>query len=503
MGLRTWLKRQIRELKRDMKDAWDEGYAAGLGENKVERKQREENKKKALDSFVIERYRASLQTLPDVSGVVFEPASAPAAVESETTSVFDPETLSCETYELSVDAEIDYIDKAGDFTRRQITTETIYLYEDGVIVIRAFCHLRKDFRTFVSKRIKYWVDTRTSLPVLPEDLVTYLVRCSDDDYSNIASRLLSEIMGEIEICCVMLGTFMPESCKVRVTRYKNKYFTPKGKYVRLIVDYLMGRDYDWLLPRRGVHDDEQDRMLDTPGPRVAGLPISQILESFSDEEKEELAANLRQRLFDAEGSPLNIKMTKSLYRHKPIEIKKKFVAFVGTLFEGSPARDSVIRILSDELLDPSYVINWKEDLNQQKEQEVQVLREQAEKSKQSQKTSKRLVSKKKRNASFKRSEEKDLVLNLAVTECETRILQKLEADEKVFPRQDFEREIRQAIMDVLTKEEIAERGDMFLVRLGAGISLGYVRSGLKEKNGGWYKNDEGVVVIDLNNLEKD
>jgi len=26
---------------------------------------------------------------------------------------------------------------------------------------------------------------------------------------------------------------------------------------------------------------------------------------------------------------------------------------------------------------------------------------------------------------------------------------------------------------------------------------------LKEKNGGWYTNDEGVVVIDLNNLEKD
>lgn len=65
------------------------------------------------------------------------------------------------------------------------------------------------------------------------------------------------------------------------------------------------------------------------------------------------------------------------------------------------------------------------------------------------------------------------------------------------------REIRQAIIGVLTKEEIAERGDMFLVRLEAGISLGYVRSGLKEKNGGWYTNDEGVVVIDLNNIEKD
>ena len=29
------------------------------------------------------------------------------------------------------------------------------------------------------------------------------------------------------------------------------------------------------------------------------------------------------------------------------------------------------------------------------------------------------------------------------------------------------------------------------------------RSGLKEKNGVWYANDEGVVVIDLNNLVKD
>ena len=38
-------------------------------------------------------------------------------------------------------------------------------------------------------------------------------------------------------------------------------------------------------------------------------------------------------------------------------------------------------------------------------------------------------------------------------------------------------------------------------RIGNGIQFGYLMFGLKKKNRGWYSNDDGQVVIDLNNVE--
>jgi len=49
----------------------------------------------------------------------------------------------------------------------------------------------------------------------------------------------------------------------------------------------------------------------------------------------------------------------------------------------------------------------------------------------------------------------------------------------------------------LTDEEIKECGDMLLPRLGNGIQFGYLRFGLKKKNGAWYKDADGVTWIDL------
>ena len=44
---------------------------------------------------------------------------------------------------------------------------------------------------------------------------------------------------------------------------------------------------------------------------------------------------------------------------------------------------------------------------------------------------------------------------------------------------------------------------MLLPYLGNGIQLSYLVTGLKKKNRDWYPNEQGVVVIDLNNIEKD
>ena len=106
----------------------------------------------------------------------------------EDQETFDPTTLSCEVHEVSVDAVIDYTDKHGNETRREITTEEIYDYEDGVVVIRAFCHSRRDYRTFVSKRVRYWVEPNSGKPVDVGNIGEYLIKVSRRDIPNFGNE---------------------------------------------------------------------------------------------------------------------------------------------------------------------------------------------------------------------------------------------------------------------------------------------------------------------------
>ena len=96
--------------------------------------------------------------------------------------------------EAAVDAEIDYVDKKGNSSRRLITTKEIYDYEDGEIVIRAFCHKRTGMRTFVASRIEYWLDVDSKKPVEVSDskgFLKYLKRTANFDAVNVAGQLLS------------------------------------------------------------------------------------------------------------------------------------------------------------------------------------------------------------------------------------------------------------------------------------------------------------------------
>ena len=73
----------------------------------------------------------------------------------------------------------------------------------------------------------------------------------------------------------------------------------------------------------------------------------------------------------------------------------------------------------------------------------------------------------------------------------------------IFEREPFEQEIRKRVCALLTEQEIANYGEMMLPYLGNGIQFGYLVTGLKKKNRGWYPNKSGKVVIDLNNIQRD
>ena len=113
MGFRTWLKRQIRELK----DAWDEGWEEG----KAERKQEVENKKKVEEAgrssqefLNAELMRKAVRNpggfpLPEGDVLTTSIEQTLSSTQSKNTQfvsnrveTFDPSTLSCEQHEVSV-----------------------------------------------------------------------------------------------------------------------------------------------------------------------------------------------------------------------------------------------------------------------------------------------------------------------------------------------------------------------------------------------------------------
>ena len=51
--------------------------------------------------------------------------------------------LLCEKFLVKDHLLIDYVDKSGNATRRRIRVEEVYVYDDGVFVLRAWCRLRK------------------------------------------------------------------------------------------------------------------------------------------------------------------------------------------------------------------------------------------------------------------------------------------------------------------------------------------------------------------------
>ena len=443
--------------------------------------------KEELKEAAKKGYERGLKDTQIDAGTIEAPEPPPAPAPTPPKAVeetFSTSTLSCERFEVSVDACIDYVDKKGNETRRDITTEEVYEYEDGVLVIRAFCHRRKDYRTFVSKRIRYWVNSSNGKPININELPRYLRDQSRLDLNNIQFRIISASRNEQVVFTDIAGRFT-----------KNVYQTRTGSKRYRLPLQLADKLTEFVF-----HTEEAERALgglnQTRRKAVHELVREEIRSRTSDEA----------RLF----------LSKSSLKRTPLKRRKDFIDFVFSAFEGKPEQASIVQILTDELLDPSFKIEreklplegLKEYLAKcEKEKQQTVADIKAE----SEDAEKKLVEVAKttspKNKTRKRASlltsELNVVRNLARNECQTQLLQNLANGVMVFERKPFEEEIRKMVCALLKDKEINKYADLLLPYLGNGIQFGYLDVGLKKKNRGWYLNEDGVVVIDLNNINHD
>jgi hypothetical protein len=421
------------------------------------------------------------------------PVTSPATATSPVLGAFDPSTLSCEKHEVSVDATIDYVDRFGNASRRDITTEEIYDYEDGVVVIRAFCHRRKDYRTFISSRIKYWVDSNSGKPVSLQNLANYLVKASQVDLTNIALNIPSTGGAEVQVFIHTAGKYTQNTY---TSRNDLTYYRISLQLVNSLVDYLMG------LPRSRT-----------------------LMESLNSEQFEEVKDILRSHLQAIKVTDTQVFLAKKILKESELSRRKNLVDFARTALAGMAAQSSVVQMLDDELLDPSFRIpapksffNPQANPEQKKELDEYLAKLAAEKqqsvadikieSKEAEfevedTISSELPRSKARAKKCRKSAELNVIGNLARQECHNQLLTNLQEGTLIFEREPFEQEIRKRVCALLKEQEIAKYGEMMLPYLGNGIQFGYLVTGLKKKNRGWYPNESGKVVIDLNNIQTD
>lgn len=384
-------------------------------------------------------------------------------------SGYSPLTLSCDTYEVSVDAEIDYVDKSGKFSRREITTDQIFDYEDGVQVIRAFCHRRKDYRTFVSKRIQHWKDIHSGRLIRTEDLSQYLRRKSDSDPSNTASNIFNSFIHEVYLAIDVL------------MRFSGNQSTPKDRISGKKRNSLV----EWILKQ-----EEAQRFL-------RNIDVSATHETYEQ---------LKKLISDSRVTRPVYLSSVSVLRKASDERKQCLITFASQCLESLPEHDSAIAVLKDELLHPSFPINtYKETSIEEKQEEITVqdFAEARSRVASSQKKYRKSKKQQARSTAYRYYERNDPVRICALKEAQLQIgIKQLDGD-YVFDREEFELKIRQKLLNLMSKEDLEDQGEMFMRRLGSGIALAYLTFGLKKKNRGWYVGPNGRCVIDLRNASAD
>ena len=232
--------------------------------------------------------------------------------------------------EAAVDAEIDYVDKKGNSSRRLITTEEIYDYEDGEIVIRAFCHKRTGMRTFVASRIEYWLDVDSKacggqrlqgLPEIPEEEGKFRRR----------ERGGTGVFHQRHAAVVFIHQVGKFTGNKRTTRTGSVKYKIGVKMAGRLTDYVM------------------DLAMENPF-------LKEELESISTLQLAEVRAEVCNDLRTRETSDSTYLLTLGMFKEEPLASRKAFVQFTHDALNGMPEQDSVVQVLKDELLDPSFKI---------------------------------------------------------------------------------------------------------------------------------------------------
>ena len=380
------------------------------------------------------------QELPEVQEV---------PVEAETDVVEEEKRpLLCEKFLVKDLLVIDYVDKSGNATKRSIRTEEVYEYDDGVLVIRAWCHLRKDYRTFVSNRIQGCRDA-FSKELVPsyKDLVERLKKRSLADSGNVAKEVYNDCTLEIPVAVFSLMNYSTGK------GYEKRFVS--GKKKRALVRWVMSR------PRA-------ESLLQTLPPE-SKLEVDDILEDWIGDCKV-----TEREYFSSVG----------------------VISFVEETLEGEGAKDTALTRLREDLLDPSFRIPGTVDVDKFLEEFDKVKQD-------SKKAEERYKNKKKPEVisrNYRRFERGEPARVLAMEVALQRLQQSLEDENMLLDKQVFEADVSAEVSQAFTQEELKNEGEMFRKRVGHGISTAYCAFGLRKFNDSWYTDEQGKSWLDLKTI---
>ncbi len=399
------------------------------------------------------------QALPEL---VVEPRVAPKDPETDSNEERNRPLL-CEKFLVQDCLLIDYVDKSGVATRREVRVEEVYSYDDGVYVLRAWCLLRKGYRTFVSTRIKGCRDFFSKETVF--DLLSRLKKRSQSDLGNVAQAILDYMNNEIVISIYSLMNYSTGKS------YEKRFVSGNKKNVLI----------DWVL--------EQSK-------------VKSLLGSLDTDKYSEVEDLVRESIGDIkvtqssyESCARSMKRTRYVFsKNDGLEVRRQdLILFVKKALEGEAARDIAVTRLKEDLLDPSFRLG--------KEVHSDLFGKEFGKVK---KDSKKLEKKYKRKRKpevvsrhYRRYERGEPVRLLAIEVAQRNLQQCLDDDRLLFGKDEFEECVMREVESAFTEKELKKAGEMFRKRCGAGLSTAYCAFGLRKENHSWFTDSTGKSWLNL------
>jgi len=372
----------------------------------------------------------------------------------------DKRPLLCEKFLARDTLLIDYLDKSGNPTSRSIRTDEVYEYDDGVLVLRAWCSLRNDYRTFVSNRIQSCRDPFTNDVVI--DLASRLRRRSLSDPGNVAKEILDDCTLQIPIVIYSLLRYSGNK------GYERRYVT--GKKKKALVRRILGQPKAVSLLQT-LSIDERGEVEDQVGTAIRDWKVT--TSSYRT-----CVASLARNRFT---------------NHLEI-LRQELISFVEEAMDGDSAKDSAVNILKEDLLDPSFRITPLLKDDGQYQREIETLK------RDSRKARRKYQSKRKPDAvskNYRRYERGEPVRLLAIEKALLLLKECVEGGRSLVRKDEFEKCVLDAVSMEFSQQELQDEAEMFRKRLGEGLSTAYCAFGLRKSNKSWYVDTSGNAWLDL------
>ena len=463
---RNFLKRVLGESRyRAVRDVFRSGAASAIGEGRKRagrltgdvRSTREPWKEVSASTYRWVRPSEVQKAMPPLEE---EPTVAPKEPETDPVEE-DKRPLLCDKFLVQDQLKIDYVDKSGNATRRTIHVEEVYAFDDGVFVLRAWCVLRKGYRTFVSSRIQGCRDALSTETIF--DLLTRLKKRASLDPGNVAQEILDDMTMEIDLAIYSL------------TNYRNSGITKRvvsGKKKNALVEWVLQQSKAKSL-LGSLDADKHSEVEDLVRQSIADRKVTQS--SYDT-----FARLMRRPKRPGGGDHYEVR-------------RQDLIVFVEEVLQGKAAKGTAVTRLNEDLLDPSFRIGRKDDPNQSTKEIKQVKKD-------SRKAERNYKSKRKPEVISKqyRRYERGEPARLLTIEVALRNLQKCLEDERLlFGKDEFEECVMKEVEFAFSERELKQAGEMFRKRCGAGLSTAYCSFGLRKTNRSWFTDSTGKSWLNL------